>query len=97
MRPCRSTPVASTVTMPAPDMASVIQCCRCQSVAEPSSAEYWHMGATAMRLGTVMPPMVSGEKSIDVMEFPESTEGWAWPEHGTPPPARQARRLTHEP
>ena len=34
-----------------------------QSPAEPSHAEYWHMGAAATRLGTVMGPILSGENS----------------------------------
>ena len=51
--------------MPAPDMASVIQCWRCQSVAEPSSAEYWHIGETAMRLCNGIPPITVGEKRRD--------------------------------
>ena len=67
MRPRRSTSVISTVTMPAPDIASVIQCCRCQSDATPSSAEYWHMGATAMRFGNSRSPMRIGEKRWAVM------------------------------
>ena len=46
-------------------MASCIRCCRCQSVALPSSAEYWHMGATTMRLGSAMGPSASGEKRWD--------------------------------
>ena len=68
MRPRRSTSVISTVTMPAPDIASIIQCCRCQSVAEPSSAEYWHIGATAMRFGSSRLPMRIGEKRLAVMD-----------------------------
>ncbi len=70
MRPRRSTAVASIVTMPAPDIASVIQCCMCQSVAEPSSAEYWHIGATAMRFGKAKPPISIGEKRCAVMKAP---------------------------
>ena len=60
MRPRRSTAVASIVTMPAPDIARLIQCPMCQSVAEPSSAEYWHIGDTAMRLRKARPPISIG-------------------------------------
>lgn len=67
MRPRRSTSVISTVTMPAPDIARFIQWWRCQSLAEPSSAEYWHIGATAMRLGKLKPSSVIGWKSDVVM------------------------------
>src|SRR5262245_59908014 len=31
---------------------------------QPSSAEYWHIGETTMRLGSVMPPSSSGAKSL---------------------------------
>src|SRR5450830_1931091 len=34
----------------------------CQSVARPSSAEYWHMGAMAMRLESWRGPSEMGEK-----------------------------------
>ena len=50
--------------MPAPVIASIIQCCRCQSVAEPSSAEYWHIGETAMRFANSSAPIRIGEKSV---------------------------------
>jgi len=70
MRPRRSTPVASMVTMPAPDIARLIQWCMCQSVAEPSAAEYWHIGATAMRLRKDWPPISIGEKRRAVMKTP---------------------------
>ncbi len=73
IRPRRSTPVASNVMVAACDMPSVIQCWRCQSVGAPSSAEYWHIGATAMRLRTVMPPRANGENNADVIG--ESGEG----------------------
>src|SRR5215813_12517505 len=60
----RSTAVASTTTMPARAMANCIKCWRCQSVALPSSAEYWHIGETAMRLGKVSGPTLSGSKRL---------------------------------
>ena len=31
---------------------------------QPSSAEYWHIGETTMRLGSVMPPSWMGVKSL---------------------------------
>src|SRR5882672_3648731 len=37
---------------------------RCQSFMQPSSAEYWHIGETAMRLGSVTPPSWMGVKSL---------------------------------
>jgi len=33
----------------APDSARLLMCVKCQSLASPSSAEYWHIGATMMR------------------------------------------------
>src|SRR5512141_658582 len=68
MRPWRSTGVASTTTMPAPELASMARWPRCQSVAEPSSALYWHIGATWMRLATSTEPSVIGENRAD-MDF----------------------------
>ena len=56
MRPSGSTAVASMVNMPAPLLSRLPQCIRCQSLAQPSMAWYWHMGATTRRLGSVRPP-----------------------------------------
>src|SRR5512139_3939144 len=64
MRPSRVTPVASRTTSPAPESAMLPRCARCQSFMLPSSAEYWHIGATAMRLGSVTPPSCSGSNSL---------------------------------
>src|SRR6185295_1077039 len=36
--------------IPAPDSASELMCVKCQSLASPSTEEYWHIGATMMRL-----------------------------------------------
>ena len=36
---------------------------------QPSSAEYWHIGETTMRLGSVMPPSSSGVKSSGCGNF----------------------------
>ena len=48
-------------------MASVIECCRCQSLATPSLAEYWRIGDTTMRFGTLMGPSASGENKVEAM------------------------------
>ena len=69
MRPSRVTPVASIITSPAPEIAMLPRCTRCQSVMLPSSAEYWHIGDTATRFGSVMPPSRIGSKSLLVMFF----------------------------
>ena len=60
MRPSGTTAVASTMTSPAPPAARLPRCTRCQSLAKPFSAEYWHMGETAIRLRNVTPRSFSG-------------------------------------
>src|SRR5258708_4435877 len=55
MRPLASTPVASMQKTPAPDSASELICVKCQSLASPSTEEYWHMGAPMRRLGSFGP------------------------------------------
>src|SRR5579863_428037 len=62
MRPIGSTPVASAMTRPEPETAKPPRCCMCQSWGTPSTALYWHIGETAMRLGRVRPRNVSGRK-----------------------------------
>ena len=42
-------------SIPAPDNARWPRWTRCQSVAAPSSAEYWHIGETTIRLGSATP------------------------------------------
>src|SRR5687768_49355 len=39
--------------MPAPPIANLPRCTRCQSVGPPSADEYWHMGDTTTRLRAV--------------------------------------------
>jgi len=46
-------------------MTAVTRGARCQSLASPSSAEYWHMGDTTVRLRSVRPRNVKGEKSCE--------------------------------
>ncbi len=62
IRPSAVTAVASRHSSPAPDSASEPRCATCQSVALPSTAEYWHIGDTMMRLGSVRPRSVIGSK-----------------------------------
>src|ERR1700712_4457930 len=59
-RPSRVTAVASTTTSAAPPTARLPRWTRCQSLAIPSSALYWHIGETAMRLRNVTPRRVNG-------------------------------------
>src|SRR5215203_4601312 len=61
MRPAASTAVASMQNAAAPDSASELIWVKCQSLASPFSEEYWHIGATMMRLGNFRPRRVIGE------------------------------------
>src|ERR1700730_10810097 len=70
MRPACSTPVASIISNPAPDTARKPRCCMCQSLALPSSALYWHIGETTMRLASVRLRNVTGVKSELGMDLP---------------------------
>ena len=60
MRPRASTALASTMTSPAPPAARAPRCTRCQSLAKPSVALYWHIGDTPMRLRRVTERSESG-------------------------------------
>src|ERR1700741_4732541 len=64
MRPPASTAVASIMTSPAPPTARLPRWTRCQSLANPSSHEYWHIGETAMRLRKTISRMASGVKRL---------------------------------
>src|SRR5689334_16509305 len=64
MRPIASTWVASMQNIAAPDSARLLMWVKCQSVAEPSSAEYWHIGDTMMRLASLRPRKAIGVKSV---------------------------------
>src|SRR3954464_14752689 len=64
MRPSGVTPVASTTNRPAPAQANCPRGIRCQSIVQPSRAEYWHMCDMTMRFGRVMPPSSIGVNSL---------------------------------
>src|SRR4029077_20425188 len=64
IRPAGSAEVDSIQSMPAPERASWPRCVRCHEVALPSSAQYWHMGETTIRFGSVTPRIARGEKSL---------------------------------
>ena len=55
MRPTASTCVASMQNIAAPDSARLLMCVKCQSLASPLTAEYWHIGETMMRLASARP------------------------------------------
>ena len=48
----------------APDSARLLMWVKCQSLAEPSSAEYWHIGDTMMRFVRLRPRREIGVKSV---------------------------------
>jgi hypothetical protein len=73
MRPSRVTLVFSTTKSPAPEQAKLPRWTRCQSVMLPSSAEYWHIGETTIRLGRVIPPSWIGVKRFAVMGYGAAT------------------------
>lgn len=60
IRPTALTAVASVITSPAPPTANCPRCTRCQSPGSPSVAEYWHIGDTHTRLGTVTARTLNG-------------------------------------
>ena len=62
MRPISSTWVASMQNIAAPESARLLMWVKCQSLASPLSAEYWHIGATMMRLASSRPRSLIGEK-----------------------------------
>src|SRR5438105_12862459 len=85
MRPLASTAVASMQNAPAPDSASELMWVKCQSLASPSWEEYWHIGATMMRLGSVRPRSWIGVNKALMQDFQAGGVG------GTP--SSVARRL----
>src|SRR3569833_3260605 len=66
MRPSGTTPVASRMTRPKPPSAKRPRCTKCQSLATPCRAEYWHMGAITARLRSVSSRRVRGENRRDI-------------------------------
>src|ERR1700761_3950710 len=71
MRPCGLTSVISHITRPAQPSDILPRCIRCQSLAEPLSELYWHIGDTTTRLGRVSPRKVMGEnRTLAISEVP---------------------------
>src|ERR1700761_7509103 len=76
MRPMASTWVASMQNIAAPDRDRLLMWVKCQSLAEPSSAEYWHIGATMMRLASVRSRNLIGVKSVFMRGMSGDGKGW---------------------
>ena len=89
MRPAASTAVASIINSPAPPSDSEPRCCRCQSLALPSSALYWHIGETTMRLAKVNWLSAMGVNSGLGMS---GSSPWLGATLSSPAPAPQRRR-----
>ena len=53
---------ASVKISPTPETANCPKCIKCQSVAFPSLALYWHIGATTIRFGMLTVESEMGEK-----------------------------------
>src|SRR3954468_21710882 len=66
LRAAPSTDVSSTNTIPAPPMANLPRCTRCQSVGAPSLARYCDIGDTTTRLRATRPRSPIGVKSSGV-------------------------------
>ena len=64
MRPSGVTCVASTISSPAPDRARLPRCCVCQSVIEPLTALYWHIGEVTIRFDNSSVPMENEVNSL---------------------------------
>src|SRR4029453_3997126 len=60
MRASRDTSVISAITNPAPPIARLPRCTRCQSPINPSSATYWHIGDTTSGFGSTRSPSRNG-------------------------------------
>src|ERR1700716_4085659 len=99
MRLRRSTWVASTITRPAPEFASMPRWVRCQSLATPSSALYWHMGETTTRLSSARSASRYGENRMELMGYPGFWEGRSgYADHmGPGPPAGKRSRACRHP
>ena len=69
MRPSRVTAVASTKAAPNPPSANLAWCRKCQSCTAPSTAWYWHIGETTMRLRSSRPRRRSGVNSSGVNAY----------------------------
>jgi hypothetical protein len=66
IRPSAETAVASWIINAAPPMARLPKCTICQSEANPSMDEYWHIGEITMRFLKTTSLIVNGEKSFDI-------------------------------
>src|SRR3954453_5635649 len=98
MRPRRSTWVISTNTSPAPEFASMPRCVMCQSPITPSAAEYWHIGATLMRLASSRPLILNGvNRALMGLSGMDGDEGGTRVSNGGPEGSSQPRYGQRQP
>src|SRR5438034_2606426 len=91
LRAACSTEVSSANTIPAPPMANLPRCTRCQSVGTPSLARYCDMGDTTTRFRATSPRSWIGVKRSGGAGIMESLIGcafckyprWREQEHGS--------------
>src|SRR5215467_4015880 len=75
IRPRGLTFVISHITSPAQPSEKLPRCIRCQSLAEPLSELYWHIGDTTTRLARVRPRSVIGEnRTLAIFDDPLRAE-----------------------
>src|SRR5712664_4634585 len=79
MRPLASTAAASANTSPTPPIANLARWAKCQSLASPSVAEYWHIGEMTTRFLRVTPRSDIGvnKSGLDAMNFLSVESTWA--------------------
>src|SRR5260370_31497052 len=108
MRPVDSACVASMQNIAAPDSARLLMWGKCQSLASPFSAEYWHIGATMMRLRRFSSRSLIGEnRALMRGIFRVAREGgpaghlkthwWDYQHPGSTPIVVPAKAGTHNP
>src|SRR5260370_337178 len=108
MRPVDSACVASMQNIAAPDSARLLMWVKCQSLASPFSAEYWHIGATMMRLRRFSSRSLIGEnRALMRGIFRVAREGgpaghlkthwWDYQHPGSTPIVVPAKAGTHNP
>jgi hypothetical protein len=67
--PFAVTAIASVNTSAAPPIARVPKCTRCQSFAQPSSEEYWHIGDVTILFLNSMPFIRSGSNNFAMLQI----------------------------
>src|SRR4249919_76424 len=77
IRPSAVTADASVITSAAPPTARDPRCTRCQSEAKPSVLEYWHIGDTMMRWGSVRSRLENESNNEGICDWRFVIRDWA--------------------